>query len=106
MLRHGAIRMACPWLRRSGDAGDLGPNLESLRPGGSIVDGWSSMTAEVEQIADPVVSGQEPLRLAGRLEVLHLPLSLSRGLVRVLRPVVQPFVLCSTAGITSRLAAP
>jgi len=39
------------------------------------------------------MSGQEALCLARRLEALHLSFSLSRGLVRVPRPVVQPFVL-------------
>ena len=51
------------------------------------------VTAEVEEVVDPVMGGQETLCLAGRLEALHLPFSSSRGLVRVLRPVVQPFVL-------------
>jgi len=52
-------------LRRSGDAGDLGPNFKGLGPCGSILDGWNLMTMEVEQVADPIVSGQEPLRLPG-----------------------------------------
>ncbi len=57
--------MACSRLRRSGDAGDLGPNFKGLGPCGSILDGWNLMTMEVEQVADPIVSGQEPLRLPG-----------------------------------------
>ncbi len=65
MLGQGAIRMACSWLRRGGDSGDLGPNLEGLGPCGSIRDGWNLMTAEVDQVADPIVSRQKPLRLAG-----------------------------------------
>ena len=36
---------------------------------------------------------QGSLCLARRLEPLHLPLAPARGLVRVLRPVVQPLVL-------------
>ncbi len=55
--------MACSWLRSSGDAGDLSPNLKGLGPGGSILEGWNLVTAKVEQVADPIVSGQEPLRL-------------------------------------------
>ncbi len=36
-----------------------------MGPCGSILDGWNLMTTEVEQVADPIVSGQEPLRLPG-----------------------------------------
>ena len=64
-LRWGAIGTACSWLRRSGDAGDLGPSLEGLAPGGSILGGGHLMAAKVEEVADPVVGGQEALRLAG-----------------------------------------
>jgi len=60
-----AIRTACPWLRRSGDASDLGPNLKGLGPGGSILGGWNVVAAEVEEVADPVVGGEEALCLAG-----------------------------------------
>ena len=88
-----AISTACPWLRRTGDAGDLGPNLEGSGPGGSILGGWNSVVAKQEEVVDPFVGGQEALRLPGRLEALHLPLSSSRGLVRVLCPVVQPLML-------------
>ncbi len=37
--RSHAIWRACSWLRRSGDTGDLGPNLKGTGPGGSILDG-------------------------------------------------------------------
>ncbi len=37
--RWRTMRAACSWLRRSGDAGDLGPNLKGLGPGGSILGG-------------------------------------------------------------------
>ncbi len=52
-------------LHRSGDAGDLGPHLEGLGPGGSILDGWNCVAAEMEEVADPVMGGQEALCLAG-----------------------------------------
>jgi len=87
------MRAACSWLRRSGDAGDVRPNLKGLDPGGSILGGWNFVAAEPEKVVDPVVGGQEALCLAGPLEPLHLPFSSSRGLVRVLRPVVEAFVL-------------
>ena len=64
-LRWCVTGTACSWLRRSGDAGDLGPSLEGLAPGGSILGGRHLMAAKVEEVADPVVGGQEALRLAG-----------------------------------------
>ncbi len=60
-----AVSTAYPWLRRSGDAGDLGPNLKGSGPGGSILGGRNLVTAELEEVVDPVVGGQEALRLAG-----------------------------------------
>ena len=63
--RWRAMRTACWWLRRSGDAGDLGPNLKGLGPGGSILGDGYLMAAEAEEIVDPVMGGQEALRLAG-----------------------------------------
>src|SRR5215204_5114716 len=75
----------CP----SGHAGDLGPGLEGLGPGGSILAGGAVIAAEVEEDVDPIVGGEEALSLAGRLEALHLPLSSSRRLMGVFRPVVE-----------------
>jgi len=60
-----AIRTACPWLCRSGDAGDLGPNLKGLGPGGSMLRSWNLMAAEVEQVVDPVMGREDALCLAG-----------------------------------------
>ena len=51
------------------------------------------ITAKMEQVVDLIVGGEEPLRLAGRFELLHLPLSSARRLVRVFRSVVEPLVL-------------
>src|SRR5215207_3983393 len=51
----------CP----SGNAGDRGPGLEGLGPGGSILDGGEVLAAEVEQVVDLIVSGEEALSLAG-----------------------------------------
>src|SRR5215203_268125 len=56
----GSHEGLCP----SGHAGDLGPGLEGLGPGGSILVGGEVIAAEVEQVADLVVSGEEALRLA------------------------------------------
>jgi len=60
-----AIGVTYLQLRRSGDAADLGPNLKGLGPGGSILDGWNLVAAELEEVVDPVVSGEEALCLAG-----------------------------------------
>src|SRR5215210_7676018 len=78
----------CP----SGHAGDRGPGLEGLGPGGSVLGGGAVIAAEMEQVADLVVSGEEALGLAGRLEPLHLPLPSPRRLVRILGSVIQSFV--------------
>ena len=78
----------CP----SGPAGDLGPGLEGLGPGGSILAGGAVIAAEVEEVGNLIVSGEEALSLAGRLEALHLSLASSGRLVRILRPVVETFV--------------
>ena len=40
-------------------------------------------------VVDPAMGGEEALRLARRLEPLHLPFSSSRRLVRHLGPVVE-----------------
>ncbi len=67
----------CP----SGHAGDLGPGLKGLGPGGSVLGSGAVIAAEVEQVVDLVVSGEETLGLAGRLEALHLPFSSAGWLV-------------------------
>jgi hypothetical protein len=54
--------------------------------------GGDVVAAEMEEVVDLVVGGEEALRLPGRLEALHLPLPSSRRLVRILRPVVQALV--------------
>ena len=41
-LRWHATRAVDSQLRRSGEGGDLGPNLKGLGPGGSIMVGWNS----------------------------------------------------------------
>src|SRR3954466_10496293 len=78
----------CP----SGHAGDLGPGLKGLGPGGSVLGGGAVIAAEVEEIVDPVMGGEEALGLARRLEPLHLPLASSGRLVRILGSVIQTLV--------------
>src|SRR4051794_20530199 len=73
----------------SGHAGDRGPGLKGLGPGGSILGGGAVIAAKVEEIVDPIVGREEALSLAGRLEPLHLPFAPSRRLMRILCPVVE-----------------
>ncbi len=40
-----------------------------------MLGGWNVMAAEQEKVVDPIMGGQEALRLAGWLEPFHLPLS-------------------------------
>src|SRR6266481_8188931 len=47
----------------------------------------------MKQVVDLIVGCEEALSLAGRFELLHLPLSSARRLVRILRSVVQSLVL-------------
>ncbi len=63
--RSRAIGAACPWLRRCGDAGHLGPNLQGLAPGGLILGSGHLMAAKVKEVVDPIMGGQEALHLAG-----------------------------------------
>ena len=49
--------MACPWICRSGEAGDLGPNLQGLAAGGSILDGWE-VAAAAQEVRWPHLFGQ------------------------------------------------
>jgi hypothetical protein len=68
-------------LCQGGNPGDLGPGLEGLGPGGSILGGREVIAAEVKEVVDLIVGGEETLSLPGRLEALHLPFSSSGRLV-------------------------
>ena len=58
-----------------------------------MLSGSDVIAAEMEEVVDLIVGGEEPLCLAGRFELLHLPLSSARRLVRVFCSVVEPLVL-------------
>src|SRR4051812_26545578 len=51
------------------------------------------VAAEMKEVVDLVVGGEETLCLPRRFEALHLSLASARGLMRVLRPVVETLVL-------------
>src|ERR1700752_3844378 len=78
--------------RGSADAGDVGPDLESLGPGSPVLIGGDVSAAEVKGVVDRVVRRKEALRLSRRFEALHLPLASSCRLVGILGPVVEPLM--------------
>src|SRR3954453_18563518 len=84
-------------LARSSSCGsnpaDVGPHLKGTPPCRSILACRDMVAAEMKEVVDLVVGGEETLCLPGRLEPLHLSLSPSGRLVRILCPVVQPFML-------------
>src|SRR4051794_30504452 len=75
----------CP----SGHAGDRGPGLKGLGPGGSILAGGAGIAAGGGEGGNLIVGGEEAVRLAGRLEALHLSLAAAGWLVRVFCSVVE-----------------
>ena len=74
------------------DTADFGPDLKLFAPG-SVLGSSDIIAAQMEEIVDLIVGGEEPLRLAGRFELLHLSLSSARRLVRVLGSVIESLVL-------------
>jgi hypothetical protein len=55
--------------------------------------GSDVIAPEVEEVIDLIVVREQALRLAGRFELLHLPLSSTCRLVRILRSVIESLVL-------------
>jgi hypothetical protein len=49
---------------RGSGAADLGPDPEGTRPGRAVPDGCDVIAAEMEEVVDLVVGGEEALRLA------------------------------------------
>jgi hypothetical protein len=94
-------------LHRSSKAADFCPDPKSLRPGGSVLGRSDVIAGEMEQVVNLIVGCEEALGLAGRFELLHLPLSSACRLVRVLRSVLNPLCCrCSMPGMVSLFAAP
>ena len=63
------------------NAADFRPDVKSLGPGSSVLSGSDMIPAEVEEVIDLTVGGEEALRLAGRFKLFHLPLSSACRLV-------------------------
>jgi hypothetical protein len=57
---------------------NLRPDPEFSRPASSVLCSSEVIAAEMKQVVDLVVRCKEPLDLAGRFELLHLPPSSSR----------------------------
>jgi hypothetical protein len=57
----GSHEGLCP----SGYAGDRGPGLKGLGPGGSVQDGGEVIAAEVEQVVDLILRREKALCLTG-----------------------------------------
>jgi hypothetical protein len=74
------------------DTGDLRPKLEGPGPCGSLVAGGEVIAAEREEVVDLVMRREQPLRLTGGFEPLHLPFASPHRLVRILGSVVQALV--------------
>ena len=65
------------------------PDIERRGPHLSIVVGRHQVARWMEMAIDERVSGQELLRLIGRLEALHLALSAAGWPMRVLRSIIE-----------------
>jgi len=82
--------------RRSGHGGgtaDGPPGGEAFVAGLAVAGGAEAVAARAAVAGDGAVGGEEALGVARMLEAAHPPLPLARGLVRMLRPVVEPLVL-------------
>ena len=77
----------------TGDAGDITPGLEGTVTGGAMVDGGQAMAAELEEVVNLAVTGEELLGMPRRLEPLHLSFSPSCRLVRDFSLVVEVMAL-------------
>src|SRR3954467_13111519 len=56
------------------NSADVDPHLKRTSPCSSILAGRDVVAAEMEEVVDLVVGGEEALGLPGRLEPLHLSL--------------------------------
>jgi hypothetical protein len=74
------------------NAADFCPDVESLAPGSSELGGSDMIPTDIKQGVDLIVGRQKALRLAGRFELLHLPLSSACRLVWIFGSVVQSLV--------------
>src|SRR3954465_6014961 len=86
-----------PALRGRRGTRDRGPKLESPGPCGSVVDGGKVLAAERKEVVDLIMGREEPLRLTGGFEPLHLPFAPPGRLVGILGSVVEALVCAGGA---------
>jgi len=65
--------------RNGSAAANFRPHPKCLHPGSPVFGGSDVITTETEKVVDLIVSCDETLSLAGRFELLHLPLSCRVG---------------------------
>lgn len=64
------------------------------------------IAGKVEQVGNRIIDGNEPLKLACRLEAFHGPFASPGRLVRISARLLRPLCnRCSTPGMRSRVAA-
>ncbi|GHO89441.1 hypothetical protein KSZ_74470 [Dictyobacter formicarum] len=80
------------WLCDLLDASYLIPLLEAVLQNGTVLPGTQMMPPWLEMSSDGTEGGKKALRVFGRLESPHLLFAQSRGLMRIFRTIVQPFV--------------
>ena len=80
-------------LRQHPCACDLLPHLESLPHFLTVLGSGKPMPSRAEVFGNETIRGEELLRMPRGFKPLHPPLSLARGLVAILRAVVQVPVL-------------
>ncbi|GAA4256776.1 hypothetical protein GCM10022293_48780 [Azospirillum formosense] len=90
-IGHGAD--GNPIFHRQPRAGGLGPDPERLDAGCSMVGSRAVVAAEVEEVGDRIVNGQEALDVGGFFEALPLPLAPPGGSVGGPGPIVRPLGL-------------
>jgi hypothetical protein len=58
-------RQKCQSLCHLGNTGNLSPGLKRLGQGCSILFSWKVVAVEMKEVVDPIMGGEEALRLAG-----------------------------------------
>jgi hypothetical protein len=70
--RYARLGLGAPRLCQSGHAGDLGPSLKGLGASGAMLIGGDVVAAEMEEVIDLVVGGEEALGLAGHSGIFRI----------------------------------
>jgi hypothetical protein len=85
---------------------DLSPNLKFLGPGSSMLGSSDMIAAEMEEVVDLIVGGEEPLRLAADLNCFTCRSRRRVGWCEFSALLLSPLCWrCSMPDVNSRLAA-